>query len=1060
MTEARLSVAVRGAVGCGMVGARHVDVDLGTCVSCVGSEPQKFATASRATCRSASLLFPVFIGFVSRSAPSAALSSVLAAGVVCFSVAPPVFCTLHSALLFGLRIPLLLTRPHPAMGKRAHFRSALANTGNKRTKASMAPSPFDTIRAKAHHPVLNASTRGTTKQQLIANQQAINKRKQSLLSELKARDRHNEFADRRIGQHAAEGFDGAVDSSAVGRDVMAERFAKERMRQRRGARGFQLDEPAEDAEQLTHEGQALSTVHFPTLPHSDDEADDRQAGRIDADDVHALHFGGGTDPYSLRAAMGRPEAGGVRSKKEVMDEIILKSKVYKAEKAHETQVQADRVQSLDTDFSSIRSMLAYRTYGADKREDSTAEAVDGAEDGDDFVKQTHMLAEEVKVKAAERVKTADEAAKEEKERMERMERARLRRMRGEDDEEEDEHNSQAAEGGSRRRRRREQEKRERREEQVAETERKKRVKTATDDDLVENYIVDKESRRQQRMADIADELDEEGDVAEREMANEDEDEGAEEDGDEDEDEDEDEDGDEHEEDEELEASAAQSDTADGEEQNDAAEGGDEQAPTKASSKPVKPASKPLSTQPAPSTAEDAVPYIFPAPTSHRHLQTLLAPYPATLHPLIYRRMQQYHFLALTADNRGAMEVFTAVLLTHFHSLVKLHTVAVSSAVADGCAAPLLSSLFAHLDCITCILADLVQVIPSHVAAAARQLILTFSSSPPAAHNAALFTSKLLLTLFPSSDARHNVVTPVYLWLASSLTYAPAITSAAGLVRQLLCCQLVLAGVAESKRFVPEVLNELWAVLLRGWAVDESALGVMPVYLKHVGAEMNAWQRMGDVSAERGSDGWKVELQTMFVGDEAAVLSSPSLLCSLFALMLRLVTQASALYSQLPSHPELFTPFYTVLQHIAIQQSASLPPSLAHLMTQTCSSLSTALSAPRPSFASALPSAPTSIRQHTPAYIDGYQPGRDYDPVKERAEARELTRKMKRERRGAEKEIRKDAEYVRAEETRERDAREEAARTKRRHAFADMERQAADTNLLHKASKKKNSKSKK
>ena len=965
--------------------------------------------------------FPVVDGLRSTAGSICDLSD----HALSFTAAPVLSIPPHSVY----RLPFL-TLITAAMGKRTHFRSALAHTSNKRTKATVAPSPFDTIRAKAHHPVLNAPARGTTKQQLAANQQAINKRKQSLLNEIKARDRQNEFADRRIGEETADGTDGAGHGATAVRDVMAERFAKERMRQRRGARGFQLDEDATEQEQLTHEGQALSTVHFPTMPHSDDEADGRQAGRIDADDVHALHFGGGTDPYSLRAAIGRGEVGGVRSKKEVMDEVILKSKMYRAERQQETQAQADRIQSLDTDFSSIRSILAYK---ADKRDDGTAEPAD-EEDEDDFMQQTHRLAEEARVKAAERVKTAEETAKEEKERMERMERARLRRMRGE--EEEDEEDDQVAEGGgSRRRRRREQEKRERREEQVTETERKKKVKTATDDDLVENYIVDKHVR-QQRQADLEAQQDEDEDEMDGDLVGH---------VDEDEEQEDDDEEDEQEVGEDSETDDARADGA-------AADVDGNGQATKASIKPGKTTRQPSATRSPSSTAEDAVPFIFPAPTSHRHLISLLAPYSASLHPLVYRRMHRYHFTALTSDNRGAMEVFTAVLLTHFHALVKQHTVAVSSAVSAGSAAPTLSSLFAHLDCITSILADVVQIIPSHVAAAARQLILTFSSSPPTAHNAALLVSKLLFTLFPSSDARHNVVTPVYLWLASSLTYAPAVVSAAGLVRQLLCCQLLLAGVAESRRFVPEVLNELWAVLVRGWGVDEAALDVMPVYLKHVGVEMDVWQRVGDASAERGNDSWKVEMQAMFVGDDALVLSSPALLCSLFALMLRLITQASALYSQLPSHPELFTPFYTVLQHIATTHSTLLPPSLVHLLNQTCSSLSTALSSPRPSFA--LPSAPTSIRLRTPAFVDGYQPGRDYDPVKERAEARELTRKVKRERRGAEKELRKDAEYVRAEESREREAREEAAKMKRRQAFRDMELQAADTNLLQKQSKKK------
>ena len=951
------------------------------------------------------------------------------------------------------------------MGKRSHYRAVLSSSpfkAAKSKKATLAASAFDVIRAKPHHSVLNQSKRGLVKNQTAANERSISRRKESLLLELQSKERQNAFVDRRIGEKEA-GQRQRVDGSGAGleaqlqqRDVMAERFVKERMRKLRKGRTFNIDEAAGgEEEELTHAGQALSTVHFtPQDADEDDEGNDRHAGRIDASQVHALHFGGGpSDPYAIRAAMGRgdaaPAATAPRTKKEVMDEIILKSKMYKAEKAEEVAAQAGRVSSLDDDFSSIRAFLDFK----DSHDAAPTDTV-AAVDDDDFVRQARMLAEEATVKAAERVKSPEEQAKEERERMDRLERARLRRMRGEegadDDEEVADHGI-----GSRRKRRREQEKRERREEEEQRKKAKLSAVNATDDDLVDNFIVDKDTRRRQQRQEEEEEQEaeeEEEDDEEGQGQGEGED-GAAADGDAEDDEEES-----------AEGAALSSDEADDDDDESIGDAAsrtngasqDAQGQEDSQRKAVESATSAAAAAPrkaVTATAEDEVPFVFPPPTSHRHLVALLAPYPSSFHPLIYRRMHSYHFLALTSDNRGRMESFTTALLTHFHSLCKRHSPTTST----------LASLLAHLDPLTSILFDLTQLLPSHTAAAARQLLSTLSISTSSA--ADLLTAKLLFGLFPSSDARHNVVTPLFIHLAATLHYAP-LRSAADVLRALFTCQLLLHATQQSKRYVPELLNTLYGVLLTGWGMEvregekPAVDGLRPLYSKLFTDDISVWQRAGAQLA--GADaaeqaGWRVDLQAMFlVSDESSALpSSPAFLCSLFALTLRLVGQASRLYDYLPSYPELFTPFHAALTLIDRSHSASLPPSLSTLLHSTLSTLTQRLRAPRPSFLR--PTPPPSIRLRTPAYVEGYQPGKDYDPVRERAELRELTRKMKREKRGAEKEVRKDAEFVRAEQGRGREAVEAAKAEKRRANFRDMEAQARDSNLLHKQSKKKRSK---
>ncbi len=79
-----------------------------------------------------------------------------------------------------------------------------------------------------------------------------------------------------------------------------------------------------DEEDLTHMGQSLSTLDdFKDDYNSDD--DDR--GEIDEEIVDEYHFGG-----LMRKKDDGPE-GRPKTKKEVMEEIIAKSKFYKVHRA-------------------------------------------------------------------------------------------------------------------------------------------------------------------------------------------------------------------------------------------------------------------------------------------------------------------------------------------------------------------------------------------------------------------------------------------------------------------------------------------------------------------------------------------------------------------------------------------------------------------------------------------------------------------------------------------------------------------------------------------------------
>jgi nucleolar protein 14 len=95
----------------------------------------------------------------------------------------------------------------------------------------------------------------------------------------------------------------------------------------------------------------------------------------------------------------------------------------------------------------------------------------------------------------------------------------------------------------------------------------------------------------------------------------------------------------------------------------------------------------------------------------------------------------------------------------------------------------------------------------------------------------------------------------------------------------------------------------------------------------------------------------------------------------------------------------------------------------------------------------------AIKQHTPAFKEEYQPGRDYDPIKERKEHREFIRKVRREKKGAMKELRKDTSFLIGEQRKVEAALRAEGERKRKIAMAQFEIERRDTNILQKQSKK-------
>ena len=115
---------------------------------------------------------------------------------------------------------------------------------------------------------------------------------------------------------------GEKDAKVSLEEKMVERFSREHQKSRRNI--FSLED-TEDVVQLTHGGRPIAAIDDFREEVAASSEDD---GAIDADVVHSSHFGGFEESPRGRR---QPEAddGRPRTKKEIMEEVIAKSKYHK-----------------------------------------------------------------------------------------------------------------------------------------------------------------------------------------------------------------------------------------------------------------------------------------------------------------------------------------------------------------------------------------------------------------------------------------------------------------------------------------------------------------------------------------------------------------------------------------------------------------------------------------------------------------------------------------------------------------------------------------------------------
>lgn len=251
--------------------------------------------------------------------------------------------------------------------KKARLSTLLENSNNinpfENARASSSKSPKFHVHNRPLSGRINSnnsniSNNNPTKGPGSALKRAIDNRRNGLKMALQKSKKVGSFIDRRIGQKSHQ-------SEMTEEERMLARIVRERSRRSKRIDKFALgddsagggDDGGDGALSLTHRGKVIDDTYTGQMDANDiilsDDDDDRYGGQLERADTE-LHFGGGAfdkarrkeainNPYGPSGASDTQESMGdrYRSRKEELDDLIMRKKFEKAQKAKHKEEQSE-----------------------------------------------------------------------------------------------------------------------------------------------------------------------------------------------------------------------------------------------------------------------------------------------------------------------------------------------------------------------------------------------------------------------------------------------------------------------------------------------------------------------------------------------------------------------------------------------------------------------------------------------------------------------------------------------------------------------------------------------
>ncbi|PPR95739.1 hypothetical protein GOBAR_AA24922 [Gossypium barbadense] len=793
---------------------------------------------------------------------------------------------------------------------------------------SQKPNPFETIWSRRKFDILGKKRKGEERRIGLARSLAIQKRKKTLLKEYEQSTKSSVFVDKRIGEQNDDmgEFEKGILRSQRERQLKLGKRSK-----------FNLSDGEEDE---------FDAPDFGSLPERDDfedemlSDDDNYADEKRSTVLKHLNSHSAKDP--LEGDLIEGEENKHKSKKEIMEEVILKSKFFKAQKARDKEENEQLMDELDKSFSSLvqsQALLSLTEPGKMnalkalvnksipdehvKKEELavTQKAVtNNQEQPDSYDKLVHEMVLDMRARPSDRTKTPEEIAQEERERLKRLEEERQKRMLAMDySSDEDGEN--------------------------AEKDYAQRPRAISGDDLGDSFALD----------------DEPGSVD---------------------------------------------------------------------------AKKPKASGKHTSTKLD-IPFIIEAPKNLEELSSLLENRSNDDVIVIINRIRASNAIKLAAENRKKMQVFYGVLLQYFAVLANKKPL--NFELSNKLVKPIM---------------EMSTEIPFFSAICARERILRTRVQFCEAlknHNGCwptlktLFLLRLWSMIFPCSDYRHVVTTPALLLMCEYLMRCP-IMSGRDIAIGSFLCSMILMFMKQSRKFCPEAIMFLRSLLMA--ATEHKLASEQDSQFYHF-MELKALRPLLCIHDGVDEINPLNFLMVMEMSDDSLFFRSDNFRASALLTVIETLQGFIEIYDGLNSFPEIFLPIATLL--VEVSEQKHMPKALKdkfNIVSQLIKKKADETHTLRRPL-QLRKQKPAPIKLLNPKFEENFVKGRDYDPDRERAERRKLQKLIKREAKGAARELRKDNYFLYEAKQRDRELveKERAANYGRAIAFLQEQEHAFKSGQL-------------
>jgi nucleolar protein 14 len=408
-------------------------------------------------------------------------------------------------------------------------------------------------------------------------------------------------------------------------------------------------------------------------------------------------------------------------------------------------------------------------------------------------------------------------------------------------------------------------------------------------------------------------------------------------------------------------------------------------------------------------------FTYPCPQTRDQLLAITESADINDLPTIVQRIRALYHPKLAAGNKAKLEQFSKVLTEHVAQL------------ADGggrCPNLVLETVLRHLH-------SLAKAFPEAVGSAFRAHLQQISTERPLklkASDVAILTG--ISAIFPTSDHFHSVVTPANLILARYLAQS-SVQNLGDLAIGAYCCTLALQYQQFSKRYMPECITYLVNAIsvLAPTALKDPRI-LVPRRLSDASLRLTV-----DLSQEHGP------LKTL---DFQAGTQDENLKVRLLQTFIVLLNESADLWQSKTAFYQIFEPAVIVLEHLArscaskrlLQENKVFLDTLKSTTDSLRDRRAQAIEARRPLLLHS--HRPLAIKTSIPKFEESFNPDRHYDPDRERSELNKLKAEHKRERKGALRELRKDANFIARESLREKKEKDAAYEKKFKRLVAEIQ----------------------